>query len=86
LNKPNPNTFRVPLSSPDLTDAERDSLQYAFQTSLAYAEEPVGWLVLRGGYGVGKTHLAAAIANRHLETGREAVFVNQYRFIFDCLP
>jgi DNA replication protein DnaC len=59
-----------------LTDPERQSLQGAFDAVAAYAEQPQGWLVLRGGYGVGKTHLAAAIANRQLELGSEAVFVS----------
>jgi len=35
----------------------------AFQAALDFAENPGGWLVLMGGYGCGKTHLAAAIAN-----------------------
>ena len=35
----------------------------AYQTVREYARDPYGWLVLRGGVGCGKTHLAAAIAN-----------------------
>ena len=59
-----------------MTDMEQSSLQNAFAIAAAYAENPSGWLVLRGGYGVGKTHLAAAIANRQLELGHKAVFVS----------
>ena len=35
----------------------------AYEVSRDYARDPYGWLVLRGGVGCGKTHLAAAIAN-----------------------
>ena len=35
----------------------------------------LGWLVLRGGYGCGKTHLAAAIANACVEKGRPVLFL-----------
>ena len=40
----------------------------------AYGDAPAGWLVLTGPYGCGKTHLAAAIANRQIELGNEAFF------------
>ena len=36
----------------------------AYEVALRYAEDPTGWLVFQGGYGCGKTHLAAAIAHR----------------------
>lgn len=39
----------------------------ALRATKAWAEEPQGWLVLAGGYGSGKTHLAAA-ANNLLES------------------
>ncbi|HLZ10657.1 MAG TPA: ATP-binding protein [Chloroflexota bacterium] len=35
----------------------------AYQIARDYARDPYGWLVLHGGVGCGKTHLAAAIAN-----------------------
>ncbi|MCX7622192.1 MAG: ATP-binding protein [Thermomicrobium sp.] len=35
----------------------------AYRIALEYARNPDGWLLLMGGYGCGKTHLAAAIAN-----------------------
>ena len=44
------------------------------RTSLGFAG-PAGWLVLQGGYGCGKTHLAAAIANYCIALGRPALFV-----------
>jgi DNA replication protein DnaC len=40
-----------------------------------YAENPEGWLILFGKYGCGKTHLAAAIANRAIERGQPVLFV-----------
>jgi DNA replication protein DnaC len=51
------------------------SLEDAFQAAQAFAEDPEGWLVLGGGYGVGKTHLAAAIANYRATQGFPTMFV-----------
>jgi DNA replication protein DnaC len=42
---------------------------------LAYAHQPDGWLTLLGSYGVGKTHLAAAIAHEVLGRDELALFV-----------
>ncbi len=53
----------------------RAMLHRAYELSLEYAKRPRGWLVLLGGYGAGKTHLAAAIANYNLDLGRPAMFV-----------
>jgi DNA replication protein DnaC len=46
----------------------------AFEAARAYAADPQGWLVLSGPHGVGKTHLAAAIANAHLAAGNPVFF------------
>ncbi len=51
------------------------NLREAFDLACQYADNPQGWLVLFGGYGCGKTHLAAAIANRVLERGLPVLFV-----------
>ena len=51
------------------------SLRHAYSTAERFAENPGGWLVFLGGYGCGKTHLAAAIANRCLQAGRAVLFV-----------
>ncbi len=51
------------------------SLIRAYQAAQKFADHPQGWLIILGGYGCGKTHLAAAIANRCLEQGRGALFV-----------
>jgi DNA replication protein DnaC len=58
-----------------LTDDRRKNLRFAHQTALEFAQSPHGWLVLLGGYGCGKTHLAAAIANHQIEQGQPALFV-----------
>ena len=48
----------------------------AFEAAVGYAEEPGGWLALVGPHGSGKTHLAAAIANRCIEDGNPVFFVH----------
>lgn len=58
-----------------LTEERRRNLRFAFQTAQEFADNPEGWLVLLGGYGCGKTHLAAAIANHAIEQSRPALFV-----------
>ncbi len=58
-----------------LTPDKAANLRFAYDLSRQYAENPDGWLVLFGGYGCGKTHLAAAIANRAIERGQPVLFV-----------
>lgn len=53
---------------------EQARFRNAYETARAYADEPQGWLVLTGASGTGKTHLAAAIANRCLDRGLAAYF------------
>jgi DNA replication protein DnaC len=53
----------------------RDNLRGAYDRSVEFAREPHGWLIFIGGYGCGKTHLAAAIANFRVALGHEALFV-----------
>jgi DNA replication protein DnaC len=59
-----------------LTQTRRRNLQMAYDRAVEYARAPQGWLVLKGGYGCGKTHLAAAIANLRLSEGHPVLFVN----------
>lgn len=47
-------------------DSNVQGTREAYQVALSYARDPYQWLVLIGGYGCGKTHLAAAIANHAL--------------------
>jgi DNA replication protein DnaC len=58
-----------------LTEEKRKNLRKVYEVARGYAQEPRGWLVLLGGYGCGKTHLAAAIANEQVAKGRSALFV-----------
>ena len=58
----------------NLGDAQAESLRQARSLAEAYARSLNGWLVLMGGYGCGKTHLAAAIANARVAMGQPAVF------------
>ncbi|NDJ86221.1 MAG: ATP-binding protein [Chloroflexi bacterium] len=50
-------------------------LGYIYDLVSFYAQQPDGWLLLQGGYGSGKTHLAAAVGNYQLDQGHEVVFV-----------
>ncbi len=58
-----------------LTGDQQDSLRLAYKTAKTFAAQPQGWLILLGGYGCGKTHLAAAIANEVVSHGQPAIFV-----------
>jgi DNA replication protein DnaC len=58
-----------------LPEAIRRDLRTVYELSLSFAREPEGWLVLMGGYGAGKTHLAAAIANYRVSLGHPVLFV-----------
>ena len=55
---------------------QKDSLQRAFEQARRFADKPEGWIMLHGGYGCGKTHLAAAIANHCLSQGQDVLYVN----------
>lgn len=48
----------------ELDAAQSAILRKAIRLVEQFAENPFNWLVLRGPYGVGKTHLAAAAANK----------------------
>lgn len=58
-----------------LNPERQANLQLAYHTCRQYAADPDGWLLLQGGYGCGKTHLAAAIANDCIARGHQALFV-----------
>ncbi len=51
------------------------NLRFVYDLARRYAQNPEGWLILFGGYGCGKTHLAAAIANQIVERGEGVLFV-----------
>lgn len=54
---------------------EQTNLVQAAQASADFARAPRGWLMLMGGYGTGKTHLAAAIANYRQQQGDAVMFI-----------
>ncbi len=67
------------------------SLQLAYNHTHQYAAALKGWIILQGGYGSGKTHLAAAIANYAVQFGVPTLFLtvpdllDSLRFAFDSL-
>jgi ribosomal protein S27AE len=54
---------------------KQTNLRRACETCSNFAAQPEGWLLLSGSYGCGKTHLAAAIANRRVALGAPALFM-----------
>ena len=53
---------------------ERSSLRAAYNSSKTFSDNPDGWLTLSGETGVGKTHLAIAIAAEQIAAGKPVVF------------
>jgi DNA replication protein DnaC len=62
------------VAVPHLKPDERWSLEGAYRAAITFAESPENWLLLFGPNGCGKTHLAAAIANRCRMRGERPVF------------
>ena len=73
-----------------LGELQARSLEFAFNTARQYATSLKGWLLLQGGYGSGKTHLAAAIANFAVGMGVPTIFLtvpdllDLLRYTFDA--
>jgi len=59
----------------ELSLEQRQNLEQAFELAVDFAESPEGWLIFQGVNGCGKTHLAAAIANRRVGEGKPVFFV-----------
>ena len=57
-----------------LPQEQQHSLKTAYTAARSFAEHPEGWLILIGGVGSGKTHLAAAIANTRYVLGQRCLF------------
>jgi DNA replication protein DnaC len=55
-------------------DPETHGSSEAYYAAADFATNPEGWLLLLGGYGTGKTHLAAAIANYVVQDHRMQVY------------
>ena len=58
-----------------LGELQANSLEWAFNRARQYAGSLNGWLLLQGGFGCGKTHLAAAIANSVVSMGVPTLFL-----------
>ena len=58
-----------------MTLREKKELHFAFEASQKFANSHKGWLLLEGGYGCGKTHLVAAIANDSVNKGIPTLFI-----------
>ena len=69
--------------------SQANSLEWAFNRARQYAGQLNGWLLLQGGFGCGKTHLAAAMANFAVSMGVPTLFLtvpdllDTLRFSFD---
>ncbi|MCA1554489.1 MAG: ATP-binding protein [Chloroflexi bacterium] len=60
--------FKARTGQPDI--------HQAYHTALNFARQPKGWLFFNGNPGVGKTHLAAAIANALIARRQLVLFLN----------
>jgi DNA replication protein DnaC len=67
-------TFK-PRGRKGLAEMQANSLEMAFNQARHYAQSLNGWLLLQGGYGSGKTHLAAAVANFAVSMGVPTLFL-----------
>jgi len=56
-------------------EQEQKSIEAAYNRARHFAQHLEGWLLLQGGYGCGKTHLAAAIANECVGLGVPTLFL-----------
>ena len=80
-------TFDVRGNNPRA--GEQASLQHAVLAAVRFADNPNGWLTLFGDTGVGKTHLAVAIANTRMDAGNSVFFafvpelLDYFRYTFD---
>jgi DNA replication protein DnaC len=58
-----------------LSPKQADSLEQAYNQAQRFAQSLNGWLLLQGGFGCGKTHMAAAIANFAVSVGVPTLFI-----------
>ena len=79
----------LPRGQINLGKKHADRLEQAYNIARQYSVSLKGWLMLMGGYGCGKTHLAAAIANAAVSLGVPTLFLtvpdllDLLRFSFD---
>lgn len=78
-----------PRGRKGMGELQSASLERAFNQAKHFAGKLNGWLLMMGGYGSGKTHLAAAIANYAVEMGVPTLFLtvpdllDTLRFAYD---
>ena len=65
----------VPRGRMGLGEQQQESIERALNQARTYAETLQGWLLLQGRFGVGKTHLAAAIGNECASRGISTLFL-----------
>jgi DNA replication protein DnaC len=65
----------LPRGRKGLGERQANSLEQAYNHARMYANSLQGWLLIMGGYGSGKTHLAAAIANFAVGMGVPTLFL-----------
>jgi len=79
----------LPRGRERLSKSQADSIETAFITTKRYADNLKGWLFIWGGYGCGKTHLAASVANSAVARNIPTLFLtvpdllDSLRFTFD---
>lgn len=56
-------------------EIQAHSIERAFNQAQHYSQNLNGWMLLQGGYGCGKTHLAAAVANFAVSMGVPTLFL-----------
>jgi DNA replication protein DnaC len=64
-----------PRGRKGLGEMQSTSIEVAYNQARHYAQNLKGWLMLQGGYGSGKTHLGAAIANFAVTMGVPTLFL-----------
>jgi IstB-like ATP binding protein len=72
------------LAAKTFATFERERQPQAFDLAYAFAEQPQGTLACYGSFGIGKTHLLAAIANAQVERGHTCRFASAVS-LFDAL-
>ena len=72
LNRMNLNNFNIQI--PNATQKQKTNIKWALQAAKNFTKDPERWLTLIGDTGVGKTHLAVAIANDQIQKGVPVFF------------
>jgi len=72
LDRLNFNNFNIQV--PNATQKQKTNIKWALQAAKNFTTAPEGWLTLIGDTGVGKTHLAVAIANDQIQKGIHVFF------------